>query len=69
MATTVSALNIPDTSFYSLATLNAYFTELESVLNGKLDVREMQAPEGIQANSISIINLPPPAVGEPVREE
>lgn len=67
MATTVPALNIPETSFYSLSDINDYFTELASVINGKLDVRNMQAPDGIQASSISIINLPPPRVGEPVR--
>lgn len=67
MASTVTALNIPESSFYNLAELNEYFEELAECLNGKLDVRNMEAPAGIEANSISIINLPPPAVGEPMR--
>lgn len=68
MARTVEALSIPYSSFYSIEDLNDYFTELAEAINGKLDIRQMQAPEGIQAESIRIINLPPPQVGEPERQ-
>lgn len=67
MATTTTAILKPESSFYSLQEINDYFAELAEVLNGKADVRGFDASAGLLADSISIINLPPPAVGEPER--
>lgn len=69
MATTIEYEELPTVSFPSTVYLNALFTQIATVLNGKLDVRGDTVEGTINGVGIKIINVPEPTEpGDLLRE-
>lgn len=61
MAATIVYTDRADSYFITLVQINALFAAIETVLNGKMDVRGFTALDNIIGVNTSIINVPEPA--------
>lgn len=61
MATTVTYTAKGENYYFTLAEINALFTAIAAVVDGKLDVRGDTVGANIRGVGCSIINVPEPA--------